>query len=84
MSWSTELRIATLVCTVERTEASFGLLSTGEKIAVALVLDRHDLVKEAWGTMIESMYRLGGEWFKAAREVQRRGAASYFDDAQKG
>ncbi len=32
--------------------ASFGLLSSGEKIAVGLVLDRTDLVHE-WGSMLE-------------------------------
>jgi hypothetical protein len=28
----------------------FGLLSTGERIAVAVVLDRYDLIQRAWGT----------------------------------
>lgn len=53
-------------------EASFGVLSTGEKIAVALVLDRYDLVKW-WGTMLEAAHRLGPVWLDAALEVQRNG-----------
>lgn len=53
-------------------EASFGVLSTGEKIAVALVLDRYDLVKW-WGTMLEAAHRLGTDWLEAALYVQRNG-----------
>jgi hypothetical protein len=30
-------------------ETTFGVLSTGERIAVALVLERHDLLQLAWG-----------------------------------
>jgi hypothetical protein len=41
---------------------SFGVLSTGERIAVALVLDRYDLLKTTWGTMLEATSRLGPEW----------------------
>jgi hypothetical protein len=50
-------------------EASIGVLSTGERIAVALVLDRRDLL--TWGTMLESVDRLGIEWTQAALRVQR-------------
>jgi hypothetical protein len=53
-------------------EASFGLLSSGEKIAVGLVLDRLDLVHE-WGSMLEAVSRLGPEWTQAALRVQREG-----------
>lgn len=48
-------------------------LSTGEKIAVAMVLDRFDLVHECWGTMLEAVYRLNTEWTAAALHVQRNG-----------
>lgn len=57
---------------VVRDESSFGVLSTGEKIAVALVLDRPDLVKW-WGTMLEAVERLGPTWTAAALRVQRDG-----------
>jgi hypothetical protein len=52
---------------------SFGVLSTGERIAVALVLDRYDLLDYAWGTMLEAVNRLGLEWTQAALRVQRNG-----------
>lgn len=54
-------------------EALFGVLSSGERIAVALVLDRYDLLKRAWGSMAESVHRLGLEWTVAALRVQRNG-----------
>ncbi len=52
-------------------EARIGVWSTGERIAVALVVDRPELVKEVWGTMLEAVERLGPEWFDAALQVQR-------------
>ena len=57
---------------VEADESLFGVLSGGERIAVALVLDRPDLVKW-WGTMLEAVDRLGPEWTQAALNVQRNG-----------
>lgn len=54
-------------------EALFGVLSSGERIAVALVLDRYDLLRRAWGTIAESIHRLGPEWTEAALRVQRNG-----------
>jgi hypothetical protein len=55
-------------------ESLFGVLSCGERIAVALVLvlNRPDLVKW-WGTMLEAVDRLGPEWTQAALRVQRDG-----------
>ena len=53
-------------------EKSFGVLSTGEKIAVGFVLDRPDLI-ESWGTLLQAADRLGPEWLKAALYVQRHG-----------
>jgi hypothetical protein len=57
---------------VDTHEPSFGVLSTGEKIAVAFVLDRFDLLK-FWGTMLDGADRLGPEWIEAAVYVQRHG-----------
>ena len=48
-------------------------LSTAERIAVALVLNRHDLLEGAWGTVLECVHRLGPEWTAAALRVQRDG-----------
>lgn len=58
-------------------ERRFGVFSTGEKIAVALVLDRRDLLAEVNGgyTMLEAVERLGPEWTAAALQVQREGVA---------
>ncbi|MGH8260332.1 MAG: hypothetical protein ACREUG_11640 [Steroidobacteraceae bacterium] len=58
---------------VEASPRAIGVLSTGERIAVALVLDRYDLVHEHWGTMLEAVHRLGLEWAEAALFVQRHG-----------
>ncbi len=52
---------------------SFGTLSTGERIAVAMVLDRYDLLQDAWGSMLEAVHRLGPEWTEAALRIQRHG-----------
>jgi hypothetical protein len=54
-------------------EGAFGVLSTGERIAVALVLDRYDLLGSTWGTMLEAVDRLGPQWTEAALRVQRQG-----------
>jgi len=54
-------------------EQRFGVLSTGERIAVAVVLDRYDLLQRAWGTIAEAVYRLGPLWTEAALRVQRDG-----------
>lgn len=46
---------------------AFGVLSTSETLAVALVLNRHDLLGHY--TMLEAVERLGPEWTRAARVV---------------
>ena len=68
---ATEAQIRSKVQMVLKNETAFGVLSTGEKIAVAFVLDRPDLVQKAWGTMLDAVDRLGLEWTRAALEVQR-------------
>lgn len=71
--WSdTEEHIRAKVRMVTANERSFGVLSTGEHIAVALVLDRYDLL-DFWGSMLEAVERLGIEWTQAALRVQRDG-----------
>ena len=37
------------------------------------VLDRYDLLQRVWGTMAESVHRLGLAWTEAALRVQRHG-----------
>jgi hypothetical protein len=68
-----EAQIRSKVRLVTADEADFGLLSTGERIAVALVLDRYDLLQLAWGRALESVDRLGPLWTQAALRVQRQG-----------
>jgi hypothetical protein len=66
-----EAHIRTKVKMVAADETTFGVLSTGERIAVALVLERYDLLQRAWGHMLESIHRLGPLWTEAALRVQR-------------
>ena len=68
-----EAHIRAKVRMVVADTALFGVLSSGERIAVALVLDRYDLLQRAWGSMAESVHRLGAEWTAAALRVQRNG-----------
>jgi hypothetical protein len=68
-----EERIRIEVRRVATYEAHFALLSTDERIAVAFVLDRPELVDEAWGTMLGAIDRLGPQWTRAALNVQRHG-----------
>jgi hypothetical protein len=67
-----ESHIRSKVRMVVADESLFGVLSTGERIAVALVLDRPDLL-EFWGTMLDAVDRLGPDWTQAALRVQRYG-----------
>lgn len=69
---SAEHHIRTKGRMVVADESLFGVLSTGERIAVALVLDRLDLLR-FWGTMLDAVDRLGPEWTQAALRVQRYG-----------
>lgn len=68
-----EAQIRNKVRMVVADEANFSLLSCGERIAVALVLDRYDLLQRAWGTIAEAVHRLGQQWTEAALRVQRHG-----------
>lgn len=68
-----DARIARMVDAVAADEQHFGVLSTGEKIAVALVLDRRDLMQsERFSyTMLEAVERLGDDWLQSAMRVQK-------------
>jgi hypothetical protein len=56
---------------VAANEASFGLLATGQKIAVALIIGGYD-VTHCSGTMLEGVYRLGHGWPLAVRGREGR------------
>lgn len=69
---SAQAHIRTKVHMVLADESMFGVLSSSEQIAVALVLDRKDLLDECrWGMMLAAINRLGPEWTEAAYQVQR-------------
>lgn len=67
-----EVQIRAKVRMVLADEGAFAVLPTGERIAVALVLDRYDLLRSTWGTMLEAVDRLGPQWTEAALRVQRQ------------
>lgn len=62
-----------LVRTVEANPDRRGVFSTGEFLAVALVLNRHDWLEAAHYTMLEAIERLGRDWYEASLQVQRSG-----------
>lgn len=68
-----EEAIAWRVAAVEANESQIGVFSTGEQIAVALVLNRPDLFPHGGYTILEAVDRLGPEWTKAALAVQKAG-----------
>lgn len=49
----------------------FGVLSTGEQVAAALVLNRADLLAEAGYTMAEAIDRVGDRWLPLVPVVAR-------------
>jgi hypothetical protein len=54
-------------------DGELGPWSTGEQLAVCLVLDRHDWLQHLGYTMLEATERVGGEWLQACRTLQGRG-----------
>lgn len=68
---STVDTIRRLVAAVEHDEPHIGVLSTGEAIAVALVLDRPDLLPGSYRRILDAVDRLGDDWLQAAIAVQR-------------
>lgn len=83
MSDADEAHIRAKVKVVAADEDNFGVLSCGEWIAVAMVLDRYDLLRSAWGTMLESCNRLGYDWMQAALRVQRDGWENPIDVSER-
>jgi hypothetical protein len=64
-------RIADLVQQCEGNLRSIGVRSTGEAIAIALVLNRVDLLPDGYTHVLHAVDRLGDDWLKAAIEVAR-------------
>jgi hypothetical protein len=65
-----EQGISAMVAAVADDEKRIGVFSTGEQIAIALVLDRPDLFPNGH-TILEAIERLGYVWTQAALRVQR-------------
>jgi hypothetical protein len=73
-------RIAAMVARVEHDEREIGVLSTGEQIAVAVVLDRRDLVPPPYhDSWQDALDRLGEEWLAACRRVAAQRSAQAKD-----
>jgi hypothetical protein len=62
-------RILRLVALVEKDEASRAVLSTNERIAVALVLDRKDWLDQMSWAILGAIDRLGEQWFRATQRA---------------
>lgn len=52
-------------------DGGFGVLSTGEKLAAALVLNRADLLAATGYTMAEAIERVGADWLARIPEAAR-------------
>jgi hypothetical protein len=56
---------------VQKNEAQIGVYSTGEAIAIALVLNRPDLLPSSYSHVLEAVDRLGEDWLRAAKIAHR-------------
>lgn len=56
----------------DQADNELGPWSTGEKLAVCLVLDRYDWLQAMGYSMLEAVDRLGEDWLAAAQQVRRR------------
>ena len=65
----TTARILRLVALVEKDEASRAVLSTSERVAVVLVLDRKDWLDQMSWTVLGAINRLGEQWFRATQRA---------------
>lgn len=52
-------------------DGGFGVLSTGEKLAAALVLNRPDWLAQMSYTMAEAIDRVGADWLTKIPEAAR-------------
>jgi len=66
-------RIARLEMMVEADQhrSALGPWSTGECLAVALILNRHDWLEAMEHTILEALERLGPDWFAACQVVAK-------------
>jgi hypothetical protein len=65
-------RVIALARAVQRDEAHIGVLSTGERCAVALLHGRADFLPSGY-TYLDAVDRLAGDWLKACVKANRDG-----------
>lgn len=56
---------------IDAKNGGFGVLSTGEKLAAAVVLNKPTWLKKMNYTMAEAIYRIGPEWVALLPEAER-------------
>ncbi|MCK1543395.1 hypothetical protein IVB12_15875 [Bradyrhizobium sp. 179] len=64
-------RIFKMVERVQQDEAHIGVYSASEAIAVALILDRPDLLPRGYNHILEAIERLGDDWLRACIMVRK-------------
>lgn len=69
---STRERLEEMARMVEKRPASIGVLSTGERCAVALILNKPRLLCTG-DTMLYAAQRVGSEWLELCWQIQRDG-----------
>jgi len=73
-----------IVKMVEKEDASRGAFSTSEQIAIALVLDRADWLKQLGWTILGAIDGLGGQWFRATQRACHRWQKRYQPERRLG
>jgi hypothetical protein len=68
---NSDLRHIVRVCLDAKRADSYGVLSTGERLAAAVVLNRFDWLQEMNYTIPEAIDRIGPEWAARLREAER-------------
>lgn len=66
-------RIASMCRMVERDPKQIGVFSTGERIAVALVLSRTEFLPAAFDELLPAIDRVGEDWLAACHRVYKAG-----------
>lgn len=64
-------RLIRMVAATARHDEAYDVLPSTEKIAVALVLDRHDLLAKERNTILQAIRRVDPAWLQAAQTVEK-------------
>lgn len=71
-SWQVAQRLRSMCCNVETDPPSIGVLSSGERCAVALILNDPEHL-DSGDTMLYAAQRLDPGWLEICWEIQRDG-----------